>query len=479
MHTAETSQGEWRSAALTLATAALALLGACASYEPRPLVPEDEVASLRRTTVLGLRIEHASPGSVEPPRGVRFDPGDGLDEAELIAVALTLNPALRARRLELGEAKAVLITAGFWPNPDLGAFLRPDLGASSSLAIGLDLLAPLLRPDERPAMQAIAEARVEVVRATIAAEEYRVAAEVRRARLGILAADQIVSQLQREAQLRDDSVDLIRRQRELGEGTSTAVALVELDRARILGELREARAELERGRRRLNRILGVPAELDFPLTGLGQPLTFVIHADPEDADIEHRVLAGRFDLRAREGVYRQSEQELRLAVARQYPRFALGPSFEKDVDGDQSLGLGASVEIPVFYRNQGEFAARYAERERARAEYVASLHGVLAQAFDARSELRRARQEVDLQQREVLPLVERTEAMFEGAFRAREATVYEWITARSRCLQARRDALDALVDYANAVAELEATTGMPLGQAPDRGELPKHDDRPR
>ena len=478
MRTAQTSQSGRRAAARTVAAAALALLGACASYEPRPLVPEDEVASLRRTTVLGLRIEHASPGSAEPAPVAHFDPGDGLDEAELIAVALTLNPALRAKRLELGQANAVLITAGLWPNPDLGAFLRSGLG-TSSMAVGLDLLAPLLRPDERPAKQAVAEAQVEVVRATIAAEEYRVAADVRRARFSILAADQLVRQLEQEARLREDSVDLVRRQRELGEGTSTALALVELDRASILREVREARATFDHARRKLNQILGVPAELDFPLVGLGQPLTFVIYEDPGDAELERRVVAGRFDLHARAGSYRQAEQALRLAIARQYPRLALGPSFEKDVDGDQSLGLGASIEIPLFDRNQGEIAARYAERERSRAEYVASLHGLLAQAFDARAVLRRARQEVELQQREVLPLIEHTETVFEGAFRAREATVYEWITARSRSLQARRDFLASLAGYASAVAELEAATGMPLGWPPARDHQHNDEDRPR
>ena len=445
--------------------ALVAALAACATYQPKALVPEDELASLRQTPPLGeLHIEHLQPGEVAPP-DLAFDPSDGLDEAELVAVALTVNPELRAKRLELGETSALLVSAGLWPNPELDAFVRPGIDGTGSTAFGLDLLFALLRPDERPARRAAAEARVATTRAEIVAEELQVASDVRRARIKLLAAGQATRLLEQELVLRDEAVSLVHRQRELGEATEIDVLLVELDRTGVQRELRDSRASLERERRALNQSVGVPPTYQLPLTSLGKPLEFALYDDLSEDEVDRRLLAARFDLQARASSYEQAEQELRLAIARQFPGVSLGPSFEKDVEGSKGLGLGGSFEIPLFDRNQGEIALKTAARERARAEYTALLHELRAHAFEARASLIRAREEVEVEQRDVVPLIERTEALFEGALRARELTVFEWITARGRALEARGNLIDALVRYTNAVVDLESATGMPLGAA--------------
>ena len=450
------------------ALVAVSLLGSCVSYEPRALVPEDELTKLRAGTLEGLRIEHARPG-VHDPRSLEFDPSDGLDEAELVGVALTLNPALRSKRFQIGEAQALLISAGLWPNPELGVAARRGIEGPSGLAWEVNylssLLRPLLRPDERGARKAVAEARVETTRAEIAAEEFRVATEVRRVRLSVLATEQVIQLLEQEATLRDDAVSLVHSQRELGEATEMDIVLVELDRATVQRELRDARAEHDRLRRDLNQLIGIPPTYDLPLQESGRPLSFRIYDELGDEEVDRRILAGRFDLRAKASEYQQAEQELRLAVAQQYPNLTLGPSFEIEADGDQSLGLAASIEIPIHDRNQGVIAEKTAARERVRVEYVAALHDARARAFNALAALKRAKAEVELQQRDVLPLIERTETLFEGALRVRDLTIFEWLTVRGRAVQARRDLLGALVRYSGAVVEMEYATGMPLSAA--------------
>ncbi|MBI5364883.1 MAG: TolC family protein [Planctomycetes bacterium] len=435
------------------------VLAACAQYRPRPLVAEQELADLRARTLDALRIEYAESvaGVDAPPR--TFDPSDGLDEAELAAVALTLDPALRARRGAIGEVQALRISAGLLPNPELGASIRPGMGAASGTALGFDLLFLLLRPDERPARRAAAEAQVGSVRAEIEAEELRLVADVRRARIAVLAAQQSARLLRQEQALRDEALARVHEQHALGEAAQLAIALVELDRTSVQRELRAAEAAVERARRSLRALLGIPPATELRLAGEEAELTFTIVPEPTDEALDARLLAEHPELRARAADYERAEAELRLAIAGQFPSVRIGPSFEQDVEGGQSLGLGASVELPLFDRNQGAIAARSAARDRARAEYVAVLHRLRARAFDARAELHRARTEVELQRAEVLPLVERSEALFEAAFRARELSVFEWMTARARSIQARRELLDALTRYASAAVELDASTG--------------------
>jgi outer membrane protein TolC len=450
------------------------LLSGCATYEPRPLAPGEELALLRARKLDTLTLEHSEPAQ-EQPRAVGFDLTDGLNEAELVAVALTLNPSVRAKRLEIGEAEALLISAGLWPNPEIGLAIRPGIDGASSTGIELDALFELLRPGERRARRGVALARRDVVRAEIAALELQLVAEARKNRLAVLAAEENERVLGGEAALREEASALLQRRKELGEATDLDLVLVDLERVEIQRELREARAETLRARRALNELLGLPASYELELAGSGFPLQAV--EAPSDEALDERILSGRFDLHAKEARYREAEEELRLAVARQFPGLSLGPSFEKEVEGNKALGLGAGIEVPLFNRNQGEIAEKYAARERARAEYVSTLHALRAAAYDARAELERARAEVELQQREVLPLIERTESLFEGAFRARELSIFEWITARSRALQARRELSRALVRHAAARADLEAALGVtPAGQ---RGENTdnQHDER--
>ena len=426
------------------------------------MVPEAELALLRQAPALGEVYHEVATAELEPRGEQTFDPRDGFDESELVALALSLSPELKARRAEIGERQALLIAAGIWPNPDLGLSLLGGSGGSSGTGFALDLLFALLRPDERPARRDLAEARIAEIRAEIAADEVELTADVRRSRLAVLVAAQRSQMLAQEAELRDEAFRLVERQRQIGEATALALTLVELDRTGIRRSLREARAAIESELLVLNRLVGLPAGFDLALAGMGEPLDFAPQTEVSDEDIDRRLLAGRFDLAARARTYQVREQELRLAVARQFPRLFVGPVFEREVEGSEALGIGASAELPIFDRNQGEIAERQAARLRARAEYAALLHALRARAFAARAALRRAGEEVEFQLRETLPLVERTEALFQAALRARELTVFEWLAARSRAVQARSDHLDALARHGLQLVELETALGAPL-----------------
>ena len=441
------------------------LLGGCATYEPFPLVPEDELVGLRSRTLDDYRIERARSGA-EAQSDVELDLSDRLDELELVSLALTLNPDLRAKRLEIGEAAAVLITAGIWPNPELGADVRSGVSGVDGLAVDLDLLFALLRPEERNARKAAANAHLDLVRSEIAAEEQRLAAAVQRARLDILAGEQFLRLLEQESALRDRAAEMIRAQRDLGEANEMAVALVELERAGVQRGLRALQAELAERRRELNRIIGFPPTYALKISASGQPIPFRIYEELEDEEVDRRLLAGHTALRAAAAKYQQAEQELRLSIARQCPGLGLGPSREREANGDTTLGLRFAFEIPLFDRNQGEIAEKRAARERVRAEYLALLHNARAAAFDARAKLQRARAELEWQEGETGLLIRRVEDLFESALKARELTIFEWIAARDRILEAQRALLQAIIQHERMRIEFETATGMPLARPP-------------
>lgn len=447
---------------LSLISLLASTLAGCVTYRPEPLDGARQLNFLRDRNLAHFVVQRAKPGQNSGPSEVAFDPTDGLDEPEVVAVALTLNPALRAKRAAVGEAQAALITAGLWPNPEVGVGVRPGIDGASGTAVEADALFQLLWPGERDARKKVAVARADEVQAEVVSEEFELVGEVRQQRLAVLAADRTMALLQEAVDLRQRALDLVRRQREIGEATALATSATELELAEAQRDLRQARVQFESEMRTLNALLGLPPGYDLKLVGVGKPLPVTVFEEIADDELDRRVLAGRVELRGTEATYRRAEQELRLAVLQQYPRLGVGPGFERGLEGDQSLGLALSLELPLFNRNQGEIAEKRAARERTRAEYTALLHRLRADAFAARAAVRTAKAEVEAQEKDIVPLLRRSQELFEGAYRAREINIIDWITAQQRAVNARREYLDALVRYRRAVIQLEAAAGQPL-----------------
>lgn len=442
----------------------LACIGAgCARYQARPLDREATLEELRATRLEGMVVKR----SALDQRGLampQLDLADGLSEEEVVSIALTLNPDLKAKRLEIGEAQSLLVAAGIWPNPELGVSVGHGIGGASGYTVGMDLLFELLRPNERSARKQAAQAQVDAKRAEVAAEEFRLATEARTGLLNVLAAEASVSQLTQATTLRQRVADLLRERREAGDVTELERSAAEMELGQVQRELREARREVANARRDLNRLMGLPPDYVLQLTDAGKPLEIRTAYSLASEDLERRMLTGRFELRAREADYQRTEQELRLAMLRQYPRVSLGPTFERELEGDKSLGLGASIELPLLDRNQGEIAEKQAQRDQLRQAYTAALHQLRAECAAAYAGLRQAEEELAAQEKDLLPLVRRNEELFEGAFRAGEVPVLDWITAQERTLEARREYLKAAIEYRKAVIALEGALGLPLNR---------------
>jgi len=435
------------------------LVAGCVSYTPRPLNPHDALASLDERAIPGRTGVVTGPAA-GASAGAEFEPADGLDDRELMALAVTINPELDAARAAIGESEALLIQARTLPNPELGLSLASAILGADGFTADADLLFELLRPRERAARKAAAAARVRLSRAEVAAREYELAAQVRALAFELLVAEQTSAVLDAEVALREQVSTLVRRRREVGEATELDISVVDLELADARREQRLARAAAEQARLALNRAVGLPPSTIIVLQNAGRPLEVPNFEAPLQAALEERLLSSRLDLKAREAAYSVAEEDLRLAVRRQYPRTRVGPAFSHDGVSENYAGGGLSIEIPIFDRNQGDIAQATAARDRARAEYTAALHTLRSQAAATLSALAAARAEVERQDREVLPLLERSQALSQGAFQARELSVLEWVTARQRALRIRRAYLESIITYRRTIFELEALEGF-------------------
>src|SRR5262249_13399123 len=146
----------------------------------------------------------------DAPQSEPFDPTNGLNERELMAVAVIMHPELQAARAAIGESEALLIAAKTLPNPEIGVGFGLGLPGTDGFKLDTDLLLELLKPGERNARQSVANAGIAASKASVLAMEYEVAAQARRRAFEVLVAEQKILTLDAELALRQQTADLIR-----------------------------------------------------------------------------------------------------------------------------------------------------------------------------------------------------------------------------------------------------------------------------
>jgi outer membrane protein TolC len=82
----------------------------------------------------------------------------------------------------------------------------------------------------------------------------------------------------------------------------------------------------------------------------------------------------RPDLLALQAGYKSQEERLRKAVLAQFPGLTIGVIRARDTTGIYTSGIGISVSLPIFDRNQGPIAIEKATRKRLYDEYQARLN---------------------------------------------------------------------------------------------------------
>jgi outer membrane protein TolC len=387
--------------------AALALLAAlccgCVHYQPAPLAPAASASSFASRRLddgqLLESVRQRLPQAEWPPAS--------WDRAQLLAVALALNPELAVARAQAREVGAHEVTASLWPNPDLLLESEYAIHDTHPWLYGLALDWRVRSPGRREL--ALAAARLDTGRAQL--ELIEAAWSVRRELAGVLSETE---RTQRRAQLLDQLRDaqqalLGAERRRVEAGEDPPAELVTAERALIDIEQRqlEEHEHAARARADLARALGVPPEA---LAGIqtrwaewGEP---PLLAEAELGTRREQALLSRTDLLALIKDYARAEAQLHLAVKRQYPELVLEPGYYWD-HGIAKFPFNVGFTLP-FDRNRGEIAEARAARDLAAERMLAlqaRIHGEIAAAVRAesiaRDNVEAARRQLEAAQRQM------------------------------------------------------------------------------
>lgn len=378
---------------------AFAALVGCQSYSPLPLdsaAHRSEWAS--RTPDSDSVREYAARLGVAPAS----PSPDGLRLADAELVALTFNPDLRRARAQAAAALANSEYAGLWDDPSLSIdVLRVTESVPDPWVIGGIVGFTIPLSGRLPAEKALASAEHELELRRVAEAEWSTVATLRSTWAEWSAA-----------RLRADLV------RGLLERVDVIVSIVDrLEAAQTLSRLEGRLFRMERASRRSELILlearAVQLELELKsLMGLVPEASVALlpqvaaQAPIGEMDDAFTLLEQRSPaLAMQRASYEVSEQSLNLEVRRQYPDLQIGPAYEWD-EGQNKIGLGAGLTLPLLNANRQGVALARAERDVARAEYESALERLVSAYWQAERQYAAtaaARQAIE---EELLPLAE-------------------------------------------------------------------------
>jgi cobalt-zinc-cadmium efflux system outer membrane protein len=368
----------WRNSLLTMSI--LLTLSSCAVYHPKPLT-DDAVTrelrpkSLNELRVLATQINHPT---LQP---VRLDPGNGITPTEAAIIAVLANPKLRAERNRRGLAQAQLIQAGILPNPSLSYNIDPVTGGNTHgtvTAYGVTASWEVTSLITQPAKVKAAKQNAESVSLDVAWDEWQTAEAARIAVYRLVALEEELATAKQIQDSAQQDAELLRNAVAAHNKTELDLATAESSRVDAESTTLATAQELEKQQLELRRSLGLPPDAKLAIRK-GVTLPTRLNA-PSQAALLDGLPQSRLDLLALQKGYQSQEEMLRAAILAQFPKISFGLSKASDTTNVHTAGIGVTIDIPVFDRNQGNISIEKATRQKLFDEYTDRV-------FEARADI--------------------------------------------------------------------------------------------
>lgn len=425
---------------------------------------------LRLILALAIGVPGAAAlAQTQPPLGIFAPDARRLTLQQAVQLAEEAEPTLRRKRTELlaAEGARAEASAPFFNNPQasiegarrqvpqsgLPTERRSEGGVGLSQTLEIAGQQGHRRRAARSVLEAI-QAEVADVRRRVltdtAGQFYRLVYQQRRLRID----EQAVALL-------DTASAAVKKRKAAGEDTrlDANVAAVEAERARNQAAVtREQLADLQ---------ADLATKLQLPM-----PPLIVAEDPPETApfslsqDQLSTAAADSPRLHALAAREEAAAARLRLEQASIYPDVTVGVHVGREGASDARERLttfSVSVPLPLFKRNDAGIGQARTEREQARIEHQSATIEVRSQVYSLWTKLQSLSARVERLRATVVPALQNNEALSAKSQKAGQISVLELIAINRQSLDARRDLLEAELDYQLTRLTLEAATGQPIG----------------
>ncbi len=395
-------------------------------------------------------------------------PASTLTLDAVVEAVVRKNPEIGFYQAQIEAAKAGHHTAKQWSNPELSADLGSkrvwERGGGSTLGDGAAWSVSLAQAFEYPGRialrKAIANRQVELAQLGLAQFQAALAARARAKAQMALAAQQKQEALHEVAQRFHSLLDVLVQRDPAGVTPLLDRRIIEATSVTLQRRAAAAGRELQGALLELTQLRGAPASAPLRLTG---SLEVPTNAPPLQTLLEVAA-TNSFDLRMRQAELVQQGFQVQLARNERYPAVTVAPFYaaEKANDEQRIVGVGVSVPLPLWNRNQGNIEAARAREQQAEASLRATQRDVERRVTDHAlalatqlAEMAQWRPDAQAKFREAAELADRH-------FRLGAVPVTTYIEMQLKYLEALEALLATRQEALDQRQQLEVIVGQPL-----------------
>jgi len=424
------------------------LLASCASV-PRDAGVEDIQRALSQRGAPAVQW-NTQPSTVDDQR-VAAMLSDELTLDEAVAIAMVNNPRLQVTLAELGIARADLIEASTISNPVFEFETR--FPGEPFRPYELTLAQSLIELIQLPRRRALGRASFDAAQMRVSSEVLRFAGDVRSSYFGLLAATQHVALNRTILDAAQTGVEVALRQHEAENITNLDLENEQALYEQAKLELARSEQQLLASRESLVRNLGLRSnEVEWRIPAEFPALP---ESELDPRRLEELAVAQRLDIaivRRELEIARRQVPLTRLAVLEET---IIDFHYEREPDGVRTAGPGIEIPIPIFGRGR-------AARTRAEAQFLRAGHLMNALQVESASRLRtvhsslaEARARVEYYRDVVVPRRQRIVQLSKLEANAMQIGIFQLLQAKQNEAQARRELIDAQLEYFGARNELD------------------------
>jgi len=347
------------------------LLSGCATHQP---------VGLETTAKLNIKIERLKADASQhlelpkPWRRSSIQLADGLNEAELIQLAVLNNPHLAAVQSMLKEANAQLIQAGLLPDPqtslsaDVPGGNDPALVTGYGFSLGFDLQSLITRS----ARQSAASKQARTTYLQVLWQEWQIIQQARMLYRRALIQHQQVELTHSQYLQTQTNWQVQKKALDQGNATLDMEGLARTSMMDAEAAWFEARRQQSATRYNLALLLGLSPQTPVPLSPPEHGLSSLLVSPVQGAVLQtllNTIDRKRPDLLALSTAYQAQEARVRQQILSQFPSFSIGANRLRDTGGIWTLGPFINLNLPLFNANRGNIAIARATRARMRSEY--------------------------------------------------------------------------------------------------------------
>ena len=376
---------------------------------------------------------------------------DGIDEDEAVAIALWNNAQFQADLLQLGIARADLITAGMIKNPAF-SLLFPI--GPKQLEWSLNLPAELIW--QRPNRVSMAKLNVEMVAENLVQNGLGLVRDVLMGYAGLVQAEQQAEIYEEEVKLQDEIVTIAESRLKVGDISEVEATAIHLEAARTKENLIRSANETELRLLSLKQLLGLILEdTEISLS----PAEYQTDKEMSLDSLLATAYATRPDLRAAELSIEAAGKRLGWERSK---IFMLTAVLDANAEGKEGyeMGPGLQTEIPLFNWNQGGRSRADAQLEQASKLYLAKKQQIALQVRTAYSNYTASRHILALLKNVTISNAQKASENAEKAYMLGDISYLELLEFRRQLLNARLREVEADANLKRTQAELLFSIGF-------------------